>query len=89
MEPMPSSPPCAIAFGYCNTPVLLSFGSQLGWSVECVDGALYGSPTVKGYDNAALPAAAELYFVFNSTGPLNEAAPDYLNSLAIFSSQPL
>lgn len=65
--------PFPVIFGYQNAPALLSYNSELSWSVQCAQGALYGSDTVNGYKYADVPSGA--YYILNSTKTLQDALP--------------
>lgn len=56
-----------------NAPALLSYNSELSWSIQCAQGALYGSDTVNGYKYAEVPPGA--YYILNSTKTLQDALP--------------
>lgn len=65
--------PFPIIFGYQNAAALLSYNSELSWSVQCAQGSLYGSDTVNGYKYADVPSGA--YYILNSTKTLQDALP--------------
>lgn len=65
--------PFPVIFGYQNAAALLSYDSELRWSIECGKGSLYASDTINGYDYAQVPAGD--YYVFNSSKTLQEALP--------------
>ncbi|ATY66224.1 hypothetical protein A9K55_001181 [Cordyceps militaris] len=65
--------PFPVIFGYQNAPALLSYNSELSWSVQCAQGSLYGSDTINGYKYAEVPSGA--YYILNSTKTLQDALP--------------
>ncbi|TQW02375.1 hypothetical protein IF2G_10178 [Cordyceps javanica] len=66
--------PFPVIFGYQNAPALLSYNSELSWSVQCAQGSLYGSDTVNGYKYAQVPSGGA-YYILNSTTTLQDALP--------------
>lgn len=65
--------PFPVIFGYQNAPALLSYNSELKWSVECAQGSLYGTDTINGYKYAEVPSGE--YYVLNSTRTLQDGLP--------------
>ncbi|KAM3472078.1 hypothetical protein MY8738_009033 [Beauveria namnaoensis] len=65
--------PFPVIFGYQNAPALLSYNSELSWSIQCAKGSLYGADTINGYKYAEVPSGE--HYILNSTKTLQDALP--------------
>ncbi|KAJ6439171.1 swirm [Purpureocillium lavendulum] len=66
--------PFPIILGLRNSPVLLSFSTELYWAVDCTNRTLFGRGQLKG-DNE-LPPLADPFFYINATDALADKYGD-------------